>query len=56
MTKISQILLTVITLISLNSCSEKIVYVEPYCPTLETWKVDKLNDIHFEVKTVVDNE
>jgi len=43
------ILATVITLTILNSCSEKVVYLEPHCPTLETFGVDKANPIHYEV-------
>ena len=39
------------TLLTLNSCTERIVYVEKDCPKLQTWKVDKPSDIHFTVKT-----
>jgi len=51
MRRVLVILVMATTLLTLNSCTERIVYVEKECPKLQTWKVEKPSDIHFTVTT-----
>ena len=43
------ILASVITLSLFSGCTEKIVYIEVPCPQLQTWEVDGLDGIEYEV-------
>jgi len=47
------ILASVLTLLTFSGCTEKIVYVKTPCPKMQTWEVEPLGNINYEV---IDNE
>ena len=43
------ILASVFTLLAFNGCTPKTIYIKSKCPQLQTWEVQGLDNIEYEV-------